>query len=300
MATDSIRALADNADIRRGILLVVAATLLWASSDVMVKLLVRDYAIVQVLWVRYVVFFGFALVLAGRRFGRRLFATQMPKAQLGRGLLTLGNNVLVIYAFSLMPLADVAAILAVGPLIVTALSVPFLGETVGPRRWAAVAVGFAGVLLILRPGFGVFDPVALAPLAGAVFFAGYQLLTRVVGRVDAPPTSLLYMSAIGLAGSSLVVPFHWTTPAVAADWGLFAAAAGISVVAHGLFIKALTLAPASAVQPFNYCVLAWSIPMGWLVFAQFPDAPTLAGAAVVVASGLYTFHRERVRAAHAR
>ena len=181
------------------------------------------------------------------------------------------------------------------PLIITALSALVLGEFVGPRRWAAVAVGFVGVVVILRPGLGVFNPAALIPLAGAALFAVYQIMTKVVARRDSMVTILLYTGWIGFALTSITGPFYWTPPDLK-GWILLPIAGFMGVVGHLLLIKALELAPASVLQPFNYTLLIWATAVGFLVFGDLPDTVTVLGAGIVVASGLYTWWRERVRA----
>lgn len=281
--------------LRVGVLLVLVACLFFALADAATKALTADYHVVQILWFRFVVFAALGLALARARLGPRLLVTRAPALQVGRGLALLANNAAVFVGFSLIPLADAHAVLAVGPLLVTALSVLFLGETVGVRRWTAVAVGFLGVMVILRPGLGAFEPGALIVLGGAAMFALYQVLTRRVVAVDDASTSIAYAAVIGLIGASLPLPLVWVTPTAVADWGLFAVAAVLAGAAHAMFVQALRLAPASAVQPFIYTILAWSVPLGWVAFGQIPDAPTLIGAAIVVASGLYALHRERVR-----
>ena len=282
---------------RAGILLCVAALFVLTVMDVASKMLARDYPVMQIIWVRYVLFAGFAVSLTWHRHRRLLPLSKAPVLQSARGLILVGSNFLVIMSFGLMPLADVHAVLAAAPLIVTALSIPFLGERVGPRRWAAVAVGFSGVLIILRPGLGVFQPEALLPLAAAGTFAAYQVTTRLVSRRDEMLTTLAYTAVVGLAATSLVGPFVWVAPD-AEGWLLLLVAAVLGLASHILLIKALELAPASLLQPYNYTMLVWATALGFAVWGDFPDVPTVAGALVIVASGLYTFHRERARAGH--
>lgn len=178
-----------------------------------------------------------------------------------------------------------------GPLIITALSVPVLGEKVGVHRWTSVAVGFVGVLIILRPGFGAVDPFHLLTLVGAVMWASYQLMTRLAGRRDSPEVSMFYLGAVGFAVLAVVAPFFWRPPTVT-EWGLLLLAGGLGAVGHFLIIKALALAPASTVQPFTFLTFVWAIGLGWLVFDALPDGPTVLGALIIIASGLYVFHRE--------
>lgn len=282
-----------------GVAAMVAGMAVLAGTDATSKHLTATYAVAQIMWVRYVLFAGFGAALAWRRAGRRGFGTRRPAMQAARALALVGTNFVFVTALSRMGMAEAHAIIAVGPLIVTAASVPFLGETVGPRRWIAVAAGFAGVLVVLRPGIGVFDPAALIPLAAAGSFAVYILLTRALARHDPQETTLFHTGWIGLVAVSAVAPFVWTAPD-AAGWFWLLVAGITGTLAHALIVLALHLAPASAVQPFNYTALAWAALLGWLAFGDIPDGWTLAGASIVVASGLYAWRRETLAARAAR
>lgn len=269
--------------------------MIFACQDAVTKLLVQDYAAAQILWVRYVMFAAFALVLARRKRPlAHVLRSTRPWLQITRSLFIVVEIGLFILAVRLLPLADAHALLATTPLIVTAVSAAFLGEAVGIRRWSAVLVGFAGVLVILRPGAGVFDIGSLWALLAAFLFAGYQAMTRVVSRSDDGETSLLYMAVVGVVAMTCVGPWFWVPPTPLAWLGLTAIAV-TGTAGHLLLIRALECAPASVLQPFNYTQLVWATLVGFVVFGDFPDAWTIAGAAVVVASGLYTIYRERIR-----
>jgi drug/metabolite transporter (DMT)-like permease len=280
----------------RGIVLILTANLLFAGMDAVSKTLIVDYPVAQILWVRYAFFAAFATALALRGAGPiEGFRSRRPWLNLLRAVILLAEIACFVLAFRYLPLADVHSIAAVYPLMITALSALVLGEFVGPRRWAAVAVGFVGVVVILRPGLAVFDPAALIPLAGAALFAVYQIITKVIARHDGMTTIMLYTGWVGFALTSLVGPLYWTPPDLQ-GWILLLVAGVLGVVGHMLLIKALDAAPASVLQPFNYTLLVWATAVGFLVFGDLPDRVTVAGAAVVVASGLYTWWRERVRA----
>lgn len=278
-----------------GIALSVLAMVCFASMDAVSKHLAEDYAIVQILWVRYAFFLAFALLVARRVGVRNAARSRRPWLQASRALLLLVENGAFVLAFRYLPLADTHAIAASSPLLVVALSVPVLGEKVGIRRWLAVLAGFAGVLLIVRPGFQTLAWPILIPLAGAFLWASYQILVRLCGRTDSSETTLLYSAAVGLAVTSLLGPLDWTPPDAAA-WGWLLAVAAIGSTGHLLLIKALQYAEAGAVQPFSYSLLVWATVLGAVVFGDLPDLWTVAGAAIVVASGLYTWYRERRRA----
>jgi drug/metabolite transporter (DMT)-like permease len=289
-------AASDTAAPSRGIILILIANLGFAGMDAVSKTLVVDYPVAQILWVRYAFFAAFATALSLRSGGPLAgLRSQRPALNVLRAVILLAEIGCFVVAFRYLPLAETHSIAAVYPLIITALSAVVLGEFVGPRRWAAVAVGFVGVVVILRPGLGVFNPAALIPLAGAALFAVYQIMTKVVARRDSMVTILLYTGWIGFALTSLTGPFYWTPPDVK-GWILLPIAGFMGVVGHLLLIKALELAPASVLQPFNYTLLVWATAVGFLVFGDLPDTVTVLGAGIVVASGLYTWWRERVRA----
>lgn len=281
----------------RGIGLMVLAMFLFATLDAGSKYLVGDHSVWQIIWVRYLFFAGMAVALARRAAPRPRKAlpplkSTRPITQIARGLVLVAEVACFVLAFRYLGLAEAHAIAAVAPLIVTALSAPFLGETVGPRRWGAVLVGFLGVLIILRPGFGVFDPAGLLALAGASLLAVYQILTRRVSGGDSAMTSLLYTGLVGLAVTSLIGPFLWTPP-TAMGWAVLIGIGILGTLAHLTLIKALEAAPASVIQPFHYMLFLWAIVMGIVVFGEVPDVATFVGGAVVTASGLYVWARER-------
>jgi drug/metabolite transporter (DMT)-like permease len=274
-----------------GIGIVVLGWLAFACMDAGSKILASTYPIVQILWVRYLLF---VLVAYGLMTRKTLpIRTSRPALHVLRGLLLVTEIAMVVYAFSKMQLADVHAILAITPLIVTALSVPLLGEQVGIRRWSAVGVAFIGMLIILRPGFGVLQPITFLVLLAALMFALYLVLTRMTSRTDPPEVSLFWIAITGFAGLSALVPFYWRMPETLSDVALFALVAALGVTAHFCLIKALQLAEASVLQPYNYTVLLGAIVVGYIVFDDLPDLPTTIGASIIVASGVYVFARER-------
>jgi len=280
----------------RGIVLILVANLLFAGMDAVSKTLIADYPVTQILWVRYAFFAAFATALSLRSSGPIAgFRSRRPGLNLIRAVILLAEIACFVLAFRYLQLADVHSIAAVYPLMITALSALVLGEFVGPRRWAAVAVGFAGVVVILRPGLAVFDPAALIPLLGAALFAVYQIVTKVIARHDGMTTIMLYTGWVGFALTSLAGPLYWVAPDLQ-GWVLLLVAGVLGVIGHMLLIKALEAAPASVLQPFNYTLLVWATAVGFLLFGDLPDAVTVAGASIIVASGLYTWWRERVRA----
>jgi drug/metabolite transporter (DMT)-like permease len=275
----------------RGIACALAAWLLFACMDAGSKLLAEQYSIIQILWVRFLSLLAVSGWLAARH-GRGGLITRRLGLQSLRSFMLMVEIGLFILTITVLPLADAHAILAISPLIVTALSVPLLGEKVGIRRWTAIGVASLGMLIILRPGFGAMQPMALVALLCACMWSLYQVLTRIVSRTDPPLTTLFYTALIGAVALTVIGPFYWRAPD-AAGWALFALVAALGAGGHYLLIKALQLAPASLLQPFAYTVLVWATLVGFTVFGNLPDLPTVLGALIIVASGLYTFARER-------
>ena len=265
---------------------------LLASMDATAKWLVADYAIAQILLLRFCVFLLLALALAARRGFAASLRSRRPGLQLLRCLVMLAEIYVFVWAFALLPLADVHGIAAISPLLAMALAVPLLGERVGWQRWAAVAMGFAGVAMIARPGLGAMGPAALVALGAAFLWALLQVLIRKVGLVDSVATSSLYSAAVAVAVLAVLAPFVWRPPD-GEGWGLMLLAGVLGSLGHLLLFRALQLAPASALQPFGYALVAWAAVMGLVVFGDLPDGWTLAGIAVVVAGGLFAFSRER-------
>jgi drug/metabolite transporter (DMT)-like permease len=272
----------------RGVLLLLASMFVLSLTDACNKRLAHDYDPMQIVWFRYLVFSGFAAWFCRRRGLLRTFASRRPLIQVARSLMAVAQNALVVASLAHMPLAEVMALMAASPLLATLLAAPLLGERVGPRRWIAIAVAFAGVLVILRPGFAIVSPWALATLLAAVMFAGYQLLTRLVSAQDPLETTLLLTATPALFAVSFATPFVWRAPD-GLGWTLLLAAGAGASLGHFIMIKALKLAEASVLQPFNYSILLWAALLGFALFGETPDFATICGGALIVASGVYAF-----------
>ena len=283
-----------------GALYTIAAMFGFACMDAMSKLLVHDYAITQVLWIRYAFFLAFALAVT-RRHGnwRIVLRSNRPWLQAGRGVLAVVEAGVFVAAFYFLPLADTHAVAATSPLIVIALAALMLGERAGLGRWLAVAAGFLGVLLIIRPGFQSLEWPLLLPLVGAFLWGLYQILVRLCAMVDRPETTLLWSALAGLGATTLFGPWQWQNPDLWA-WSLLFGIAALGAVSHFALIKALDHAEAGAVQPYSYTLLVWAAGLGFVVFGDIPDLWTIVGAVVVVLSGLHTWHHDRRAARLAR
>ena len=283
-----------------GALYTIAAMFGFASMDAMSKLLVHDYAITQVLWIRYAFFLAFALAVTRRQGNWRfVLRSKRPWLQAGRGVLAVVEAGVFVAAFYFLPLADTHAVAATSPLIVIALAAMMLGERAGFARWLAVAAGFLGVLLIIRPGLQALEWPLLLPLAGAFLWGLYQILVRLCAMVDRPETTLLWSALAGLGATTLFGPWQWQNPDLWA-WSLLLGIAALGAVSHFALIKALDYAEAGAVQPYSYTLLVWAAVLGFVIFGDVPDIWTIAGAVVVVLSGLYTWHHDRREARLAR
>jgi drug/metabolite transporter (DMT)-like permease len=248
---------------------------------------------VEITWARFTGHLIVMLAVFLPQYGRRLIATRRPLVQIARSLLMLVSNGVFVMAIATVPLATASAIGFTSPLIVTALSVPLLREQVGWRRWSAVMVGFCGALLIIRPGTGFHDPAVLLLLASSGAYALYQIATRWVMAHDSPATGIIFAALFGSLGTSLLLPFVWVTPQSLTDLAMLLALGGLGGLGHFLVIKAFQAAPAAVIAPLGYVELLGTATLGYLIFANFPDALTWVGALIIIASGLYIAMRER-------
>jgi len=281
------------AEIRHAVLWILVTMLLFVAMDAVAKALTHTYPPVQIAWARFVFHAILVTLFLWRRFPA-VAVTRRPGLQALRSLLLSMTTIMFFSSLQFLPLADASALMQVGPLIVTALSMPLLGEHVGPRRWASVVIGFVGALIIIRPGTDAMQPAALLTLVAASTNALYQLTTRVLRGSDATMTTLFYTPLIGAILMSIAVPFFWLTPDLE-GWLLLALVGLIGAVSHFTLIKAFSMAPAATVVPFNYSTLVWATLFGLFLFGDFPDIWTIAGALIIAGSGLYILHREHAR-----
>lgn len=279
----------------RGIALILLSTFFLTGSDVTSKYLTASIPPMQVTWLRYCVFTAIMLAIVWRNGGMARLATTRPLLQVLRGLGVAASSIIFVISLKYLPIADATATSFVTPLFVTALSIPMLGEKVGWRRWTATIVGLAGVVIVVRPGGAGFQSASLLPAVSAMTWAFAMIITRMMSATESPLTTLAWSALIGLVIMTLLLPLHWQPPSTTTL--LLGAFIGVaSTIGHWLVILAFRHADASLLAPFSYAQLLWASLFGFFLFAVLPDIWTLVGAVIIAASGLYTAHRERLRA----
>jgi drug/metabolite transporter (DMT)-like permease len=277
-----------------GIALVVASTLFFALGDVAAKGLTGHLPALEVAWIRYAFFSMLVIPAALALRGRAAFSVARPGLQAVRGTATALSAVLFMVALSHLLVAEATAINFVSPIFITALSIPLLGEKVGKRRWAAALVGFGGVMLVVQPGAGSFQAAAFWPVASALVWAVAAVTTRMMSG-DHPASTLAWSAVVGMGLLTLAVPSVWVAPSWS-DVGIGAVMGLSSTLGHLLLVLGFRKASASVLAPFSYVQLLFAAALGFLAFGSVPGYWTVVGGCVIAASGLYTAHRERVRA----
>lgn len=263
---------------------------MFSAVDAGAKFLTESLHPLQIVWTRQLGLLVAAVFLL-MRFGPGLLRTAHPRLQILRGAVAACSASLFIFAINYVPLADAVAISFVAPFMVTLMAALLLREPVGIRRWVAVALGFVGTLIVIRPGMGVMHPAAGLVILAAFFFAIRQIISRALSDSDRTSTTVVFTAIVGSAILTLPLPFVWKTP-TGAEVALMAGIAVLAGVAEILVIKALELAMAVVVAPVQYSLILWGTAYGWLIFGQLPDLWTWVGAAIIVGTGLYTLHRE--------
>ncbi|WP_282610098.1 DMT family transporter [Pelagibius sp. Alg239-R121] len=280
-------------DSLRGIACMAGGLFLFAAVDTQAKFLTESLHPLQIAWSRQLgLLVGVLILLAVRGLG--VLSTKHPWLQIGRGALAAGSASFFIVALTYVPLADAVAVSFVAPFLVTILGALLLGERVGPRRWTAIAIGFLGMLMVTRPGLGVVHPAMFLVLVAATFFSFRQILSRRLSGSDRTVTTVAYTALSASVLLSLPVPFVWQTPDWGLEAGLLVSIALMAAVAEIMVIKSLELTQAVVLAPVHYSLLIWGTMYGWLIFDQLPDGWTWLGALIIVATGIYTLHRERL------
>jgi drug/metabolite transporter (DMT)-like permease len=282
-------------NVARAIVLTLITIGVFGVQDAISKMLVQDYSPFQITMMRYWGFAVFSLVLVSRQAPlRQAFASRSPVLQVLRGVLLMADVWLFALALRSVPLAELQSITLVYPLLVTLFAIPILGEKVGVFRLVAVSVGFAGAMVIVRPGGLPLDWGVAFAIASSTLYALYIVITRKVSAVDSASTSLAYTGVVGLVMSTAIGVFFWQPM----EWqtvALVVLVMGTTCIGHGLMTFALSLAPASVLQPFNYFTLPWAIVLSATVFGHLIDGVSLLGAAIIVAAGLVVMARERIK-----
>jgi len=266
---------------------------LFSCLDTTAKYLNTRMETLEIVWARYTGAFVLAFIVSNPVSRPDLLRTSRPGLQIVRSTLLLASTILGFFALKYLRLDQTMTILFSTPFFVAVLSGPFLGEWVGWRRWTAIAVGFVGVLVVIRPGVGGIHPAAILSLIGAVLYALYNVATRLLARTDSTQTTLFYSNLVGALAMLPLLPAVWTTPTDPLVIGLMLLIGALASFGHYLLIMAIRLAPPMILSPFIYSQLVWSIALGYLVFGDVPDHWTLIGSAIVVSSGLYMLYREQ-------
>ena len=278
---------------RLGIWLMVGATFVFATQDGISRHLAGSYNVWMVVMIRYWFFAAFVVWITRRNGGlAKALRPRKPALQIFRGALLALEICVTVLAFTLLGLVESHAVFACYPLIVAALSGPVLGEAVGWRRWVAIGVGFIGILVILKPGFGVFAPAAIVPLVGAAMFALYGLLARYGARHDSTQTSFFWTGTTGAVVMTAIGASFWE-PMQGSDWIWMAVLCVTGVLGHWLLIKCYEVAEASAVQPFAYLQLVFVSILGVSIFGEVVEPNVVIGALIVVGAGVFTLIRAR-------
>ena len=279
-----------------GIGLVIVAVACFATLDTATKLSTATVPILMGVWFRYAFQAAATTLVLLPRYGTALLRTEHPRYQLLRGVLLLVSSTLAFFSLRYMPLAEFASVMMIAPLVVTLFAATMLNEEVSPLRWTLVAGGFAGTVIILRPGGTVFSWAILLPLGLVVTNAWFQVLTSRLARTEKPLTMHFYTGWVGTIVATIVLPFAWTSLPGWHWWALLCLMGFMATVGHFLLILAYQSAPASTLTPYLYAQIAFAMFGGWLMFAQVPDATSLAGIALIAvcgAAGAWLTVRER-------
>ncbi len=270
-----------------------AGMFMFAAADTTAKFLTGGLHPVQIVWSRQLGLLACVLVLLLLR-GGSIFSTRMPKLQVARGALAAASAALFVFALSYVPLADAVAVTFIVPFVVTVLGALILKEPVGVRRWTAVAIGFVGTLIVIRPGLGVIHPAVILVVVAATCFSLRQIVSRFMAGTDRTITTVAYTAVVSTVLLSIPLPFFWQTPGSMEQIGLLACLSVAAALGEFCVIKALEVGQAVVVAPMQYSLLIWGTLYGFLVFGQLPDLFTWTGAAIIIATGAYTLHRERL------
>ncbi len=282
----------------RGLAMMALGFFTFAAVDTQAKFLTATLHPIQITWTRQFGLLLVVLVLLAVK-GPAMLRTAHPVLQVVRGALAAMSGTLFIVGISFVPLVDAMAVTFIAPFIVTLMGALVLREKVGIRRWIAVAIGFAGTLVVIRPGMGVVHPAVVLVLLAAVCFAMRQVISRALASSDSTLTTVAYTALVGGLLLSLPLPFVWEWPQDRTSWMLMGGIAVLAGLGELMVIKALQIGEATVLSPMQYSLLIWGTFYGWLVFGELPDLWTYVGALIIGATGIYTLQRERLAARRA-
>ena len=283
-----------------GVLYMGVACALFPVMNGLVKLLTLRYDPTQVVWFRVTLHLVLVSLVFLPRLGLGLFHTRRIGAQFMSSLSMLLSTLLFFSAVKSIGVAEAIAVSFVGPVLVVLLAWPMLGERITALGFAAVILGFAGVLVVIRPGSAVFQWASLLLVGSAAAYAVYQVVIRRLGTTDHPATTIFYSVLLGAILMSALLPFVWKTPVSAGDWLLLCSLGALGGFGHYCVAKALTYAPANLIAPLNYTQMIGSVIVGYLMFAEVPDLYTWVGTALIVGAGLLAGWQSRRRKGDAR
>ena len=271
---------------------IIFAILAYFSFSLLVtiqKTAVIYHSIFQILFLKYFFTLFLSITESYRKNNHNFFKTNNPKLQITRSVLSIIESGFFVLSFRYLSLADAHSIASLTPVIVVALSAIILREKVDLKTWIAIFIGFIGVLVIMRPGLSIFDPMSLIPLAAAFFLSLYQIVTRKVSEYDSSETSLFYTSVVGIILLSFLIPFFWQ-PMQSFSYLLFLGLGFFFSLGIYFQIIALSFTKASVVQPFHYTLILWAIILGYIFYNDLPDIPTVIGAIIITLSGIYVLN----------
>ncbi len=269
-----------------GIIFAILAYFSFSLLDTLQKTIVIYHSIFQILFLKYFFTLFLSVIESYRKKNINFFKTKKPTLQITRSILSIIESGCFVLSFRYLSLADAHSIASLTPVIVVALSALILREKVNLKTWIAIFIGFVGVLIIMRPGLSIFDPMSLIPLTAAFFLSLYQIVTRKVSEYDSSETSLFYTSVVGIILMSFIIPFFWQ-PMQSFSYLLFLGVGIFFSVGIYFQIIALSFTKASIVQPFHYTLILWAIILGYIFYDDLPDLPTITGAIVITLSGIY-------------
>ena len=275
-----------------GIMLMIIGISLLSGLDVFVKTLTQDYTIAQTIFLRSLLALPVILMFVPFEGGIRALRTQRPMLHASRGVVMIATAVCFFYSFQQLPLADAYALIFASPLIVTVLAIPLLGEKVGRHRVTAVLIGFAGVLIAMRPGFGTLELATYVALLGAVLYSFVQIFIRQMSRTESSIAITFYGTVMICALAAATMPWYWQPPTADA-WLMFMATGLLGGVGQYCLTTAFRFANASILAPYQYLSLIWGVIFGYVLFHDVPGIHTIIGSFVIAGSGLYIIHRER-------